>query len=1032
MRKLLLLVVAFTPWMPAAAPGQGGGKVGYNRDVRPILSENCFACHGPDSAARKADLRLDRPEDALAERDGYATIVPGEPDESELMLRVEAEGDDPGLMPPVNSHKKLTTEQKATLRKWIAEGAEYEPHWAFIPPTTPAPPVVANEGWARNAIDRFVLAKLEAAGLAPNEEADRRTLIRRVSLDLTGLPPEPAEVEAFVNDPDPDAYEKLVDRLLQSPRWGEHRARAWLDAARYADTHGYHFDNFREMWTYRDWVIDAFNKNMPFDRFATEQLAGDLLPNATLDQQIASGFNRCNMTTNEGGTIPEENLVIYMKDRAETASAVFLGLTANCAGCHDHKYDPISQKEYYQLAAFFNNTTQGAMDGNIRDTPPILFVPADEDRDRWGALKTELAEARAKVDERRAAARPDFDAWLATQSPDAIAAMAPREGLEVTARLGARGDGPDAVAPNGPAGPALELASAGDYEKDQGFTVALWVRPEKGDLAGALVARMDDAADFRGWDVWAEGGRVGMHIINKWPDDAMKVTTDAALPAGRWTHVVARYDGSGKPGGISVFFDGKLQQSGVRQAGLKGSIKTAVPLKVGQRSNSSKVTEAKVSELRVYSRSLADADVAALAGASRLLDLVSRPADQRPAADLDAAYGWWLEAHDPASRELVARRTTLEQEEGALKARGSIAHVMAEKPEPAMAYVLFRGEYDQRRDPVTAGVPAVLPPLPEGAPANRLGFAMWLTRDDHPLFGRVSVNRFWQEVFGTGLVRTAGDFGIAGEQPSHPELLDWLAVSFRQNGWDVRELFRQIVTSATYRQAATLTAEKREKDPENRLLARGPRFRMDAEVLRDSALDFAGLLSPKVGGPSVRPYQPEGVWEAVAMPESNTKKYVPDEGDALYRRSLYTFWKRAAPPASMEILNAPNREVCTVQRERTNTPLQALVTLNDPQFVEAARGLAQRTFREAGPDTVARVEAISARVLARPFRFEEAKVVLGSLNRLLEYYKANPEEAAKLVAVGELPADPGADPAELAAWTMLCNQLMNLDEALAK
>jgi hypothetical protein len=924
----LLGLLAFPPASPADEAPR------FNRDIRPILSENCFACHGPDSASRKADLRLDRPEDALADRGGYATIVPGDPDASELIYRVES-GDELDVMPPPSSHKSLTAEQKKALRDWVASGAEYEPHWSFIPPDRPGLPEVSDPSWIRNPIDAFILARLDEAGLSPAPEADRRTLARRASLDLTGLPPDPIEVEAFVNDPSPTAYESYVDRLLASPEWGEHRSRYWLDAARYADTHGLHFDNEREMWSYRDWVINAFNRNLPYDEFAVEQLAGDLLPDRTLDQLVATGFNRCNITTNEGGTIPEENLVGYTRDRTETFGTVFLGLTAGCATCHDHKFDPLSQREFYELSAYFNNTTQGAMDGNIRDTPPIIAVPLPRDRDRWEQLRAELAGARSEADARKADARPEFDRWLAEATPDAVASSIPTEGQALLARLG------EGIEP-GPAS-TLELAEVGDFDADRPFTASAWIKVPSRNMSGAILARMDDSSDFRGWDLWMENNKVGAHIVHKWPEKALKVVSRAEVPRTTWTHVSISYDGSGKASGVTVAIDGQPQAVDVASDTLEGTTRTGAPLKVGQRGNSSRLDGVTIRDVRVFGRSLSTVELARLSGGERAFRLAMAPADQRPAPEVDATFAWWLAFVDDTSKGLQGRLAALEAEEAEIKARGTVAHVTTEKPEPAIAFVLHRGEYDQRRDQVSPGTPEILPPLGDDQPNNRLGLARWLFRDDHPLTARVAVNRAWQELFGTGLVATAGDFGITGQLPSHPGLLDWLAVEFRESGWDIKALYRRMVTSAAYRQSGLVSPEALEQDPQNRLLSRGPRFRMDGEMIRDYALAASGLLVEELGGPSVKPYQPGGVWEAVAMPESNTRNYQQDRGASLYRRSLYTFWKRAAPPASMETFGAPSREYCTVQRERTNTPLQALVTLNDVQFVEAARHLAERT-----------------------------------------------------------------------------------------
>jgi hypothetical protein len=1018
------LLLAAACLLPAGA-ARAADKLEYNRDVRPILAENCFACHGPDSAARKADLRLDKREAAIA----AGAIKPGDPGESELIARINS-ADADEVMPPPSLHKTLTAAQKDTLRHWVEGGAEYQLHWSLIAPRRPPLPPVKDLSWVRNPIDRFILARLEKEGLKPAPEADRRTLARRLSLDLTGLPPSPAAVEAFVQDRSDDAYVKYVDRLLESPAWGEHRARSWLDAARYADTHGYHFDNFREMWTYRDWVIGAFNRNVPFDRFTIEQLGGDLLPERTLDQQIASGFNRCNMTTNEGGTIPEENLVNYTRDRTETVSAVWLGLTANCAVCHDHKFDPLTQREFYEMAAFFNNTTQGALDGNISDTPPKVFVPGLADRQRWPALQAELDAARKKTEARAASAGPEFDKWLAAQSADSLRAVLPRKQLRLEAALEPRGEGRPAASA-AIAGPRFESADSGDFERKDAFSFGAWIRLPKEGLSGSIVARMDDQHGYRGWDLWVEDGKVATHLVNTWPENALKVATRSQVSLNRWTHVFVTYDGSSQAAGVRIYIDGEPQAVDIAANQLNDTIRTAVPLKAGQRHTGSRLDEVGISALRVHRGVLPAEEVADLVGASRALGLLGKPANQRAGAERDAVISWWLRTRDPGSKELQAKLAALRKEEEAIRARGTVAHVMQERGEAAMAYILYRGEYDKRRDRVKADTPDVLPAFGD-LPRNRLGFARWLLREDQPLTARVTVNRFWQEVFGSGLVRTAGDFGVSGELPSHPELLDWLAIEFRETGWDVKRFFKLLVTSATYRQSAAATPEKVEKDPQNRLLARGPRFRMDAEVIRDYALAASGLLVDRIGGPSVKPYQPDGVWEAVAMPESNTRIYQRDRGESLYRRTLYTFWKRAAPPASLEVFNAPSREVCTVRRERTDTPLQALVTLNDPQFVEAARGLAQLALAQPGDSADCRIDFMARRLLARPLGPEEMQVVKASADRLIAYYQSHPEDAAQLLAVGELKPPRSPETAIVAAWTMLANELMNLDEVINK
>jgi len=1027
-------------------------KLEFNRDIRPILAEACFACHGPDSAARKADLRLDQRDNAIE----MAAIEPGHPETSELISRILT--DDPELvMPPPATKKVVTAEQKEILRKWIEQGAEYQLHWSFIPPELPSMPTVSNEKWVRNPIDRFILAKLEAANLTPASEADRRTLARRVSLDLTGLPPAPELVERFVQDTAENAYEKLVDELLATQEWGEHRGRYWLDYARYADTHGIHFDNYREIWSYREWVIQAFNRNLGFDQFTIENLAGDLIPDATREQRIASGFNRCNMTTNEGGVIPEEYLVLYTRDRTETTALVWMGLTAGCAVCHTHKFDPLTQKEFYELAAFFNNTTQGAMDGNIKDTPPVIVVPTAEDVPRWELLPQELDQAKAAQQQRRKDAHPEFLAWLEKIDPAEMEKEQDESVLHLLAKLNSQAaetavtvDQQPRTVPiqadvewqPGPTGEQaaqiskgtiLELADVGDFDQNEPFTVSAWVRTPANDGSGAILARMDPADGHRGWDLWIEGRRIGTHIIHHWPDNALKVVTRDQLPANKWVQVTVTYDGSGKADGVRIFLDGVLQtRNNVQANKLSKTTRTRVPFKVGQRHNGNPAVGVAVQDVKIYRKAL-PAETVILKSKSKLFsDLISKPAGERDPKLQDQLYDWWLNAHDPQWIALTARLDALNQEDAGIRARGTIAHVMQEKPDAAMAFILNRGEYDQRLDQVTPGTPGILPPFPEGVPRNRLTLAQWLLQPNQPLTSRVTVNRFWQEVFGTGIVRSSGDFGVMGELPSHPELLDWLALDFMQHGWDVKRFFKQIVMSATYRQSAVVTEQKQDTDPDNRLLSRGPRFRMDAEMVRDYALASSGALVRKIGGPSVKPYQPPGVWEVVGMPGSTTRNYVRDSGEGLYRRSMYTFIKRMAPPPSLEIFNAPNREFCVIRRERTNTPLQALVTMNDEQFVEAARMLAQRTIQTAGTEPAARIDFICQNLLSRSLRPDELNIATGSLADLTAFYSQSPDEAKQLIHFGVTPPDETIPATELAAWTMLVNQFMNLDEVLNK
>ncbi len=1057
----MLMLAACLSELAAAEPAAPAtDPIRFNRDIRPIIAESCFHCHGPDPGSRKAGLRFDREESFFAAREGEEpTVIRGKPEASPLYRRITS--DDPDeIMPPTKAHKPLKPEERESIRRWIAEGAHWEPHWSLIPPERPALPKVADSAWAKTPIDRFVLAKLEAAGLAPAPEADRRALARRVSLDLTGLPPEPAAVDAFVADRLPGAYEKLVDALLASPRYGEHRARYWLDAARYADTHGLHFDNYREMWAYRDWVIAAFNADMPFDRFTIEQIAGDLLPNPTRENRIATGFHRCGMTTNEGGTIEAENLAIYARERVETTSWVWLGLTANCAVCHDHKFDPIPTKDFYAFSAFFRNTVQGALDGNVKNTAPVVALPANpEDELRMSTVELDIAKANTDLAERKKALSVDLDAWVASLTIEswsapiaAIGAPAlhlPLDAATPDGSIAGEARGAAVVAhattpvtawEDGIVGKAAVLHSAddivvdgvADLGKDQAYSFGCWVKiPKDGSGYGSIFSRMDEGDDHKGWDLWMQGDQFCTHLIHHWPDDALKVSSRGGLKRDTWQHVFVTYDGSGKSTGMSIFIDGVRSGTTADTETLKTHSLTGAPFKLARRKNGEGQTAILLQDLRLYTCRLEDDVVRRLASSARLGVLLAKPVAERTQPERDELLTMRC-ADDEAMRAASARLAALESERAALTARSPVTHVMEERKDTSpVAFVLTRGQYDQPGEKVDAGVFTALHAMPKDAPHNRMGLALWLVAPENPLTARVTVNRFWQELFGTGLVKTSEDFGIMGDPPSHPELLDHLAVEFRAGGWKIKPLIRSMVLSATYRQAAVATPEKIEKDPANRLLSRGPRFRMDAEMVRDFALCAAGALSPMIGGPSVKPYQPEGVWESIGMQESDTHHYKQDAGEALYRRSMYTFWKRQAPPASLEVLNAPSREVSCLRRERTDTPLQALVTLNDEQFIEAARLLAARVLA-AGGDDATHIDAIARRVLARPFDADELPVVAHILDQVRERYRKTPDDASALIAVGETRSDPTLDRVELAALTMVCNQVLNLDEALCK
>ena len=1071
---VLSIVVLAVPTAAAAQVAESSRAVDFQRDVRPILSDNCFQCHGPDRRTRRVALRLDTEDGAFATRPNGTPIAPGDVEASLLYQRITHENERMRMPPPALTTKTLSPEQIDVLRTWIEEGASWDQHWSFKGIERPAPPAVENEAWVRSALDRFVLARLEAEGLAPAPEADKRTLARRVALDLTGLPPDPGTLDSFLSDTSEQAYETLVDRLLDSKHWGEHRARYWLDAARYGDTHGIHIDNYREMYAYRDWVIQALNDNKPFDEFTVEQLAGDLLPSPTLDQLVATGFHRNNITTNEGGAIPEEYEAIYAKDRADTTGSVFLGLTVGCATCHDHKFDPIAQREFYAMTAFFRNTTQYVMDGNISDPPPVLVVPTDEDRDRWHELRQEAADTDAQIIRRAASVNEAFAEWLATgehrdlKSPleesaalltlvfdDADSPAVEIEGRRIDIALHQ-----EATVEEGPHDqsalrfgeeswvelPALQLDS------DSPFSMAMWVYHPEDEGQFVVAGQYDADDDFRGWAMTIGERQFNFRMIGEKPAAQVPPTpvriapiNTKRLPTGVWTHIVVTHDGSGERGGLHIYRNGDVveEQGSEFFANVEGSIRTNQPLYLGRGMTRGRggrddvevryFSGGGIADLRVFNHQLTVQEAKVVSLWPALEDARDKTPEALSAKEREALRLYYLSVKDDAYRELVARKQAIDREWREIRRRGGVTHVMRERPdtEPA-AHVLYRGMYDAPRERVVAGTPAALPPMAASLPRNRLGLARWLVDEANPLTSRVSVNRYWQEVFGTGLVRTSDDFGAQGEPPSHPELLDWLAVEFRESGWDIKQLFRTLVTSSTYRQSAQTTAEKLDEDPENRLLSRGPRFRMDAEMIRDYALAASGLLVRAIGGPSAKPYQPPGVWETVAMASSNTRIYKQDSGANLYRRSLYTFWKRSAPPASMNIFNAPTREHATVRRERTNTPLQALVTMNDTQFVEASRSLAQKGMREAGDDFDRRLDYVTTRLLARDFGERERAVAKRTYDRFVEQYRSNVDAARQLLAVGDSPYDEALPETESAAWTMLASQLMNLDEVLNK
>ncbi len=1267
--------------------------INYSQDIRPILSDNCFACHGPDEKTRQANLRLDTKEGAFSDPSGYPILVPKEPDESELYLRITSD-DDSRRMPPADFNKTLTPEQIETIKQWISEGAQWEEHWAFTTPIRPTLPTVKNKDWARNPIDAFILARLEKEALQPAKAADRRTLIRRLSFDLTGLPPTREEIYQFLADDSPDAYEKLIDTFMAKPEYGEHMGRFWLDVARYGDTHGLHLDNYREMWPYRDWVIKAFNNKMPFDQFTIEQLAGDLLPEPTLDQQVATGFNRCHVTTSEGGSIAEEYYVRYAVDRANTTATVWMGLTAGCAQCHDHKYDPISQKEYYQLYAYFNNITENAMDGNRKDSPPVVKLPTPEQKaqlakyddlikdldtrskgslpqvdaaqtawenrmPRWTLIKPEVvlsqggatleirddnsvlasgenpdkevyeviaklpsgkwsavrlegipdkslpgsgigrsdnsnvvltgisvdivpaANAEAELNAAKEAAQKAAEAAKAAE--EAKAAEAAKAAGEKTEEAAKEADKPaeDAAkqetAPEAEDKPAEDATTETDAVEPAEDAAAEDAAPEEAapetDEAKAAEETTEDAAesaepkdpwtsvpivkawadkeqgggDFSianvidekpetGWGLESnnnrgnsrqaiflvanpfgtEGGLLRIRIKHESENSKHHLgrfrlaVTDAPtiypigskVSLGNW-HSAGPF--TAEHGNIAFYnvYEPETKPVNTKDKFAVGSQELAWKQQthwqdsqvhndiVGENSatylyrNIASETKQKATlylssndALKVWANQMEvlasniqrDAapdtekvqiqlnpgnnalllKVVNYSGPSgfffrmesdtpmvtaNIVDTIAvergkRNGDQQ--TQIREYYRRNVSTDEPL-KKLYADLADTQNKRNSLNNSLTTTLVMQERSEPRGAYVLERGAYEHRGDQVYPQTPAALPAMVKGSPPNRLSLAKWLVSRKHPLTSRVTINRFWQNIFGTGIVRTSEDFGTQGTPPTHPKLLDWLATEFIASGWDIQKMQKLMLTSATYQQSAQVTPEKLERDADNVLLSRAPRYRFDAEIVRDNALALSGLLYKRIGGPSVKPPQPGGLWKAVGFTGSNTDTFRKDSGaDKVYRRSLYTFWKRTAPPPQMNILDAPSREACTIRRERTNTPMQALMLMNDPQFVEAARALAERTIKEGGQTSEERIAFIFEIATAREPKPAEAALILETMQVHLEELKEAPEAAKELIAVGESKPDEKLDAVEVATWTMIANLILNLDEVLNK
>ncbi len=1001
-------------------PAVQSAGVDFNRHVRPILSGKCFQCHGPDAAPRQAGLRLDIESAAKGMTSaGRAAIVPGDPAASELVRRIASTNPATRMPPAFAGKEKLTAPEIDLLRRWIEEGAPWKGHWSFEPPRRPALPTVRNQSWPRNPIDRFVLARLEREELSPSPEAARTTLARRLALDLTGLPPPLADLDRFLRDSSPAAYEKLVDRLLASPRHSERLAMRWLDAARYADTNGYQTDGERSMWRWRDWVIQAFSSNMPFDRFTIEQIAGDLLPAATLDQTIASAFHRNHRTNAEGGIVDEEFRVEYVADRVETTATVWLGLTIGCARCHDHKYDPISQKDYYRLFAYFNRVPERGLVYNWGNDDPIVKAPTPDQQRRlqqldrllsdagkkWLGTRNKLAREQTRW-EKHVAQSPGFD-WTVTEGQVLHKSLAGAE---------SRFDGRRSV----------DAGDVANFSFLDPFTVAAWIQPASPD--GAIATRTEEWLEGEGYGVYLINGKVRLHITKRWTDISLRVETESALPMNRRRHVAVTYDGRRKAVGVAIYIDGRRQPLKVLFDELNWPIGVKEPFRIGAGGGPRWRFRGRIDEVRVYNKALTADQVGALSVTRHVSELARLAPETRTEAQAAKLRLCFL---DRFASGKIRRARSGYQQAAADRDRfhDSIPTVMVmrDDPKPRDTFVLKRGAYDNPGEKVGAGVPSALPPLkPEWSP-DRLGLARWLVDRSNPLTARVIVNRYWQMLFGTGLVKTVEDFGAQGDWPADPLLLDWLASEFIDSGWNLRALIKTIVMSAAYRQSSVVSKLLLDKDPENRLLARGARFRLPAETIRDQALAVSGLLVERTGGPSVRPYQPPGLWEELA----GGKGYKPDLGEGLYRRGLYTYWKRTVAPPAMMLFDAPNRETCWVRETRTNTPLQALNLMNDVTYLEAARKMAERMFDQGGRAPAERIAYGFRLVLARPPRPAEIDALLRARERFLSHYRANPSAAAEFLTHGESPSA-RHDRVELAALSGVASLILNLDEAITR
>lgn len=1027
-------------------------RVHFSREILPILSDKCFHCHGPAEEGRAAELRLDTKDGLYRTRDDVSIVVPGKAERSELVRRILSTDPDE-IMPPPTANRALTPQQKDLLTRWVNEGAEWGVHWAFVTPGHPTPPVT-NDPWVRNEIDRFVLDRLRKEGVSPSVEALRETWLRRVSLDLTGLPPTIAEIDTFLTDQSAEAYDRVVTRLFQSPRYGERMATDWLDLARFADTHGYQMDRDRPMWVYRDWVIRAFQRNQPFDEFVTWQLAGDLLPDATQEQRLATAFNRLHLQNEEGGIVEEEFRVAYVVDRVNTFGTAFLGLTLECARCHDHKYDPISQKDFYSLFSFFQNIDESGQTSYFTaamPVPTVLLTDAATESQRSELLR-QIADQESQLTVLRQSPECEaaFTAWLETRKqPTTLPGLIAKfdfDALEKNMSLNsvetakpAKGiDGPTLVP--SPRGQAVALTGengftfpgVGHFNRTIPFSLSLWVKATQFSPRAVVLhhSRAPIDAGSRGYELLLENGRVAFGLHHMWPRNSLKILTTTAITPEEWTHIAVTYDGSSRAAGTAVYLNGKRAEVEIVRDGLFKDITysgSEPDLALGHRFRDNGFKDGAADELCVFTRALTALEVRAIAQPDAVTEAWTNEVSTLTAQQRQDLFDVFFATEYAAANDARAGLQALRKQENDVIARVAEAMVMEEMPRPKPAYVLKRGNYDQPVTEVSATTPTTLLPFPADQPRNRLGLARWLTHPDHPLMARVTVNRYWQQCFGTGLVETSDNFGTTGATPTHPELLDWLARDFVAHGWDAQRLLRQMVLSSTYRQSSNVTIALRTRDPSNQWLARISSRRLTAEMLRDQALAVSGLLVEKVGGPSVKPYQPPGLWEEKAM---GRPTYDQGKGDDLYRRSLYTYWKRTVPHPAMMTFDAADRNTCSVRRQSTSTPLQALALLNDEQMVEAARFLAIRMLREGGDTDTARVAWAFREATGRTPTTREADVLRQLLIEQRAIFADDAKAAKQLLSVGQKTSGLEFVPEELAAATVVAQTLFNLDEVV--